>query len=137
MRFSTFILQNAEITTCKVMIQQWWQPTWFMITICSNIINIYSHSSLCYQGLKENTLNIWKCLGIKAWTKTSCPHLCTSIREETWKWSGIFLSSIFNMAKYSVFKQISTSTAVLIGLTPFPLHADSLATSLLFFSLDF
>ena len=35
------------------------------------------------------------------------------------KESGIFLSSIFSLAKHPVFKSASTSTAVLIGLTPF------------------
>ena len=38
LRFSTFTFQDAEITTCKVMIQQWLQSTWFMITICSGIL---------------------------------------------------------------------------------------------------
>ena len=53
------------------------------------------------------------------------------------KGSGIFLSPIFSMAKYLVFKSNSTSTAVLIGLTPFSLVANTLYTSLFFLPLTF
>ena len=41
------------------------------------------------------------------------------------KGSGIFLSLIFSLGKYSVFKSASTSTAVLIGLTPFSLATNT------------
>ena len=50
----------------------------------------------------------------------------------TWgnlKGNSIFLSPIFSLTKYSVFKSALSSTAVLIGLTPFSLPANTLTTS--------
>ena len=45
------------------------------------------------------------------------------------KGSDIFLSLIFSLAKYWVFKSVSTSATVLIGLTPLSLAENTLATS--------
>ena len=83
MRFSTFTFQNADITTCKVMIHWWLQPTWFRITICFGIFIVIQ--VFATKLWRKKTLNNWKCLCIKAWAKTSCPHLRSSINEEFWK----------------------------------------------------
>ena len=53
---------------------------------------------------------------------------------EILKGSGILLAPNFSLAKYSVLKLASTSTAVLISLTPFSFAANTLATSSFLFS---
>ena len=134
LRFSIFTFQDAEITTCKIMMWQWLQPTWFMITICFGlfiVIQVFA-TKLWRKNIKWLKMSGYKSMGQN--------FMASSLFIHPWgilKGSGKFLSSIFSMDKYSVFKSASAFTAVLIGLTSFWLAANTLATSSIFLPLTF
>ena len=71
--------------------------------------NFYSHSSLCYQALKEKNIKQLKMSGYKSMGQNFMPSSSFIHQWGILKGSGIFLSSIFSLAKYSVFNQLQLS----------------------------